>query len=49
MYAFVTRQAIVFAFMETALDANQVASCALRPAELDACPEVYYGTVERPA
>ena len=44
-----TRQAIVVAFMETALYANQVASCALRPAELDACPEVYYRAVERPA
>ena len=44
-----TRQAIMLAIMETALYANQIASGALRPAELDACPEVYYGVVERPA
>ena len=49
MDAFVTRQAIMLAIIETALYANQIASGALRPAELDACPEVYYRAVERPA
>ena len=44
-----TGQAIVVAFMETALYTNQVTGGALRPAELDACPEVNYGAVERPA
>jgi hypothetical protein len=49
MGALVTRQAIVIAFMKTALYAKQVTGAALRPAELDAGPEVYHCVVERPA
>jgi hypothetical protein len=44
--ALVTRQAIVVAFMKTALYTKQVTGSALQPAELDACQEVYYPAVE---
>ena len=47
--ALVTRQAIMVAFVETALYAKQVTGSALRPAELDAGPEVNHCVVERPA
>jgi hypothetical protein len=47
--ALVTRQAIVVAFMNTALYAKQVTGAALRPAYLDAGLEVYYCAVKRSA
>jgi hypothetical protein len=47
--ALVTRQTIVVAFMETTLYAKQVTGGALRPAQLDACPEIDHRTVERSA
>jgi hypothetical protein len=46
MDALVTRQVIMVAFMKTALYTKQVTGSALRPAELDACQEVYYHAVE---
>ncbi len=40
-------RAVVVAFVRTAaLDTNQVAGTALRPAEFDAGPQIYNGTVE---
>jgi hypothetical protein len=47
--ALVTREAIMVAFMETALYAKQVTGSALRPAELNAGPKVYHSAVKRSA
>ena len=44
--AFVTRQAIVAAFMETTLYAKQATGVTFRLAELDAGPEIYHCAVE---
>ena len=45
--ALVTGQAIVVAFMKTALYAKQVASAALRLAELNTGPEIDHCVIER--
>ena len=47
--ALVTRQAIVVAFVKTALYAKRITGGALQPAELDSGPEVNHCVVERPA
>jgi hypothetical protein len=44
--AIMARQAIVTAFMQTALDAEEVAGSTLRPAKLDAGSEIYDSTVK---
>ena len=49
MNALVTSQAIMVAFVKTALYAKQITVGTLRLAELDAGPEVYHGVIERSA
>ena len=49
MKTLMTRQAIVFAFMRTALYTKQVAGSTWRLADLDASPEIYHCAAERSA
>jgi hypothetical protein len=47
--AFMTRKAIVAAYVQTALYADKLAGATLRPAGLDAGSKIYYSAVKRSA